>query len=343
MRKILYLLFIGTLSISCTNQDVEFDDFKYQSVYFPFQTPLRTIMLGDEVIGDNSIDLEHAFSIGASTGGVYKNSKNIEISVEFAPELASDITDGNGNELEILPSNYYDATFNKIIIPAGSFFGQLRVNLNDGFFQDPLSTGLHYVIPLRMTEAVNVDSILSGDPIIPYPDPRVSDHWATTPKNFVLFGVKYINETHGVYLLRGKRTNTANPDDVIHYSERFIDDNDMTMLRTRSLSTSIMTTIGGTNKEEADSKYALLLSFNKDNKKVIVSQKDPSSIDVEGEGIYFTKDDPESEAYNGKKHRTIYLDYTYEDGDITYNVKDSLVFIDTDIKFEDFQVKVVNQ
>ena len=54
---------------------------------------------------------------------------------------------------------YYNATFDKITIPAGSFFGKLRVNLTDAFFADPLTTGLHYVIPLRITDAAG-DSIL---------------------------------------------------------------------------------------------------------------------------------------------------------------------------------------
>ncbi len=88
MKKILYLLSILSLLYGCENKDVDFPDFSFQAVYFPFQTPIRTIMLGDEEIGDNSIDLEHAFSIGASIGGMYKNIKAREITVEFAPELA---------------------------------------------------------------------------------------------------------------------------------------------------------------------------------------------------------------------------------------------------------------
>ena len=343
MKKIFYLVSILGLLIGCENQDVEFDDFAYQTVYFPYQTPVRSLMLGDEVIGDNSIDLEHAFSIGAAAGGMYQNTKDRVLTVELAPELASKITDATGKELKLLPSNYYNATFDKIIIPAGSFFGKMRVNLTDAFFADPLTVGLSYVIPVRITSAAG-DSVLSGVPVASAvsPDPRVATDWLITPKNYVLFGIKYINPTHGVYLLRGKRTNTSNPMDVVTYSKRFIDDNDMTKLTTKSLTDSYMTTVGGTNKEATNAKYSMLLTFNKDNKSVTVAQKDVSTVAVNGTGKFYSKGDTQAEGYNGKKHRTIYLDYTYVDGANTYHVNDSLVFIDTDMKFEEFAVKVVN-
>src|SRR5690606_14559675 len=104
--------------------------------YFPYQTPVRTIMLGDEVIGDNTIDREGAFSIGAALAGVYQNTLNRELTIEFAPELAQNIEDGSGNPLQLLPATHYDATFDKITIPAGSFSGKMRVNLTDAFFND---------------------------------------------------------------------------------------------------------------------------------------------------------------------------------------------------------------
>ena len=341
MKKILYLSGILTLLFSCTNQDIEFDDFAFQAVYFPFQTPVRSLELGDEVTGDNSIDLEHAFSIGVSIGGMYENTKNREVKVSFAPELASNITDGSGKKLALLPATYYTATFDKITIPAGSFFGKMRVNLTDAFFNDPLTTSLNYVLPVRITDATG-DSILSGTPVstVASPDPRIPEHWLVTPKNYVLFGIKYINETHGAYLLRGKRTNTANPQDVVRYSARFIDDNDMTKLTTSSLTENFMSTVGGTNKEGANAKYSMKLAFKKAEKSVTVSQRTASTVVVNGTGKYYSKSDSNAEGYNGKKHRTIYLDYTYQDGANSYRVNDSLVFVDTEMKFEEFQVKV---
>ncbi len=342
MKKIFYLFGIIALFYSCTNQDIKFDDFAYQGIYFPYQYPVRSLMLGDEVIGDNSIDLAHAFSIGVSMGGVYANTKDRAVSVAFAPELASKITDASGNKLELLPASYYNATFDKIIIPAGSFFGKMRVNLTDAFFNDPLTTGLHYVVPVRITGAAPGDSVLQGSPVpgIASPDPRVAAQWLVTPKNYVLFAVKYINPTHGVYLLRGKRTNKANPQDVAVYHARFLDDNDMTKLTTKSLTDSYMSTVGGTNKELSNAKYSMNLSFNNASKSVVVSQKSASTVVVSGTGKFYSKSDPGAESYNGAKHRTIYLDYTYQDGANSYQAKDSLVYVDDDMKFEEFQVVV---
>ena len=341
MKKILYLLSIVALIFGCTNQDVEFPDFAYQTVFFPYQTPVRSLSLGDEEIGDNSIDLEHAFSIGASIGGSYANTKDRVLTVKLAPELASNITDASGNALLLLPNGYYTATFDKITIPAGSFFGKMRVNLTDAFFADPLTIGLKYVLPVKITDAAG-DSILSGSPIssIASPDPRIAANWKITPKNYVLFGVKYINPTHGVYLLRGKRTNTANALDVVTYSKKFIDDNTMTKLTTKSLTENYMPTVGGTNTEAINAKYSMNLTFNKANKSVVVSQKSTSTVVVSGTGKFYSKTDAQSEGYNGKKHRTIYLDYTYVDGANSYHANDSLVFVDTDLKFEEFQVVV---
>jgi len=343
MKKIFYLFSIAILLFSCTNHDIEFDDFAYQTVYFPYQTPVRSLMLGDEVIGDNSIDLENAFSIGASIGGMYENTKDRVLKVALAPELAANITDASGNPLSLLPANYYRATFDKIIIPAGSFFGKMRVELTDAFFEDPLTTGLRYVLPVKITDAAG-DSILSGAKLssVVSPDPRNPSDWSITPKNYVLFGIKYINPTHGVYLLRGKRTNiTAVPQVSVSYSTRFLDDNDMTKLTTKSLTENYMPTVGGTNKETSNAKYSMLLTFNKANKSVTVSQKNASTVTVTGTGKYFSKNDPGAEGYNGQKHRTIYLDYNYVDGASTYHANDSLVFVDTDMKFEEFAVKVL--
>ena len=103
-----------------------------------------------------------------------------------------------------------------------------------------------------------------------------------------------------------------------------------------------MPTVGGTNKEGSNAKYSMLLTFDEANNSVVVSQKDDASVVVNGTGTYYSKDDNESEGYNGKQHRTIYLDYRYEDAGVTYQVNDSLVFVDTDMKFEEFSVEVIN-
>ena len=120
-----------------------------------------------------------------------------------------------------------------------------------------------------------------------------------------------------------------------------INENAVVQLSTNSLTESFMAAVGN-NNEGSDAKYSMKLTFDEANQTVVVSPKeDGVTVPVTGTGVYYSKDDAESEAYNDKKHRTIYLDYTYEDAGVNYQVKDSLVFIDTDVTFEDFAVNVI--
>ena len=89
-----------------------------------------------------------------------------------------------------------------------------------------------------------------------------------------------------------------------------------------------------------DDSYRMKLIFDHDNQSVVVTRADTTTADVSGTGIYYSKDDGESESYNGNKHRTIYLEYIYNDGTDDYQVNDSLVFIDTDVRFEEYTVTV---
>lgn len=333
----------GVFLFGCTNRDIEFDDYQYQSIFFPYQMPIRTLVLGDEAVGDNSIDRERAFSIGLTMGGVYENDKNREITVAYAPELAENMIDAaTGDTLELLPESYYDAAFmdggsHLITIPAGQMSGKTRVDLRDEFFQDPLTADFHYVIPLRIIDA-GQDTILSGlpGPGQDDPDPRNPDHWNLLPKNFTLFGIRYTNEVHGYYLYRGQRRNTAT-DEITSYSERFLTDNPLTLLATTALDENIMGHAAGFATDET---FRMLLDFNHDNQTLTVSQLDSASAVVSGSGIYFTSTEAEAEAYNNNKHRSIYLEYTYTDGTDSYAVNDSLVFVDTDVRFEEYTVTI---
>lgn len=344
MKKIIITLFAGILMFACTNKPIGFDDYLYQSVFFPYQMPIRTIILGDEAVGDNTIDREKAFTIGVTTGGIYENKKDLEITIAYAPELAENIINAEtGDTLRLLPENYYEASFlnsasEVITLPAGEFSAKTRIQLLDAFFQDELSIGFNYVIPLRIIDS-EADTILSGipGPGVDNPDSRKADNWNTLPKDYTLFGIRYINSTHGYYLYRGQSLNLTTMDTVI-YSERFLTDNVLTPLTTLSLTENIMGHAAGMAVDDTD---RMLLTFNHDNKTVTVSQIDSTTANVSGAGVYFTKDDSESESYNEHKHRTIYLDYTYNDGTDTYQVNDSLVFVDTNVTFNEYTVTVV--
>lgn len=69
------VLVAGSLA-ACDNQDIEFDDYKFQAVYFGSQYPVRTLQLGDDEFMDLTLDNQHKFKIMATMGGTYNNNRN---------------------------------------------------------------------------------------------------------------------------------------------------------------------------------------------------------------------------------------------------------------------------
>src|SRR5687768_15506949 len=88
MRTIV-LCFIAVLAItfiSCESDDPteRFSDFDYTTVYFPYQYPVRTLVLGDYSV-DNSNDNNLKFLISARVAGMYRNDKNWNVSYTLDP------------------------------------------------------------------------------------------------------------------------------------------------------------------------------------------------------------------------------------------------------------------
>lgn len=170
---------------SCKSGDQEFDDFDYQTCYFSKQYPVRTIELGNDLYVDLTLDNQHKCQIQAAMGGAYSNPRNIDISIAVDPTLLDGLTFKDGSDVTLMPENYYQLAASNIVIPAGKPVGGVEVQLTDAFFADPLSVTNHYAIPVRMTNATGVDSILSA-------------------KNFTVYAVKYVNRYHGEYINNGK-------------------------------------------------------------------------------------------------------------------------------------------
>ena len=187
--KILYLLALSFLVFSCENADNEFDDFTEQNVYFPIQYPVRTISLLEDSRIDNSIDLQKAFSIGVSLGGVRSNDIDRKVKIALAPELVQNAT-MDGLPVVIMPSSYYSMASTEITIPKGSFSGTVKVQLTDAFFNDPLAALTTYVIPLVIVES-NSTGVLRGIAAnnVTDPDRRISSDWESgyLPKDFTMF------------------------------------------------------------------------------------------------------------------------------------------------------------
>ena len=206
MKKILFILLAitGCVFTSCENQDWEFPDFEYTTVYFAYQTPVRTITFGEDV-WDTSLDNQGQCQIMATIGGVYSNDKDRTISIQVDNSIVDDITFADGSEIKAMPSNYYTLSDNnKIVIPKGKLLGGVTVQLTDAFFADPEAASGKYVIPVRMTDVQGADSILSGVPLVDSPRLAVAGDWDVQPKNYILYAVKYISQYDSWYLRAGK-------------------------------------------------------------------------------------------------------------------------------------------
>jgi len=172
-----------SLLTSCENGDQEFDDFDYQTVYFAQQTPIRTIVLGNDAVYDNTLDNNHHFQIYATVGGVWKNRYDRTIKVVVDESLCVGKQFADGRDVIPLPTTHYNLLGNNTItIPEGEIMGCIEVELTDAFFNDEKSLDLNYVLPLRILDAA--DSILDK-------------------KDYTLYAVKYINKYDGAWISYG--------------------------------------------------------------------------------------------------------------------------------------------
>jgi len=316
---------------SCYNEDRSFPDFDYTTTYFPYQYPIRTLVLGDYYF-DNSNDNQLKFEISARMGGVYENNENISVQIERDPSLVENLYAG-GVQLEPLSTALYDiSSETNILIPGGSFDGGVTVTLDDAFLDDTLATGLKYVIPLKIINSTT-DSVLEGNPAVADPDPRVAGDWITRPKNFTIFGIRYVNEYHGKYLLRGvdvvKDALNATIE-TISYRDKFVERSEVT-----SVLTSGRNEVTYTNSIRlgtgSPGNFTMIIPFNTGGTAVLHEQ--PGSLFGITGNAKFVKDDQE---WGGQKRHTIYLDYVIDDGVYNHNVKDTLVFRDKAVTFAEF-------
>ena len=182
-KKILYFFILGAMFTSCENNDWEFPDTDTTTVSFATQSPVRTITLGDDVY-DTSLDNEHKCQIMAVWGGGYSPKSDIKVNIAVDNSLCDGLSFDNGNPVTPLPDTHYTINSNQITIPAGKVLGGVEVQFTDAFFNDPKAISLNYVIPVKITGADGVTSVLEN-------------------KNYTLYAVKYINKWHGNWLSSG--------------------------------------------------------------------------------------------------------------------------------------------
>ncbi len=205
-------LFVGcglaaTLT-SCKSGDKEFDDYEGgTTVYFAYQTPVRTIVLGDDDY-DLTLDHAHKCQIQATFGGSY-NGSNGSVQIAVDNSLVQNLTFDDGTPVKAMPDSYYTLSTNTLNFN-GTFKGVTEVQLNDAFFNDPDAAKNTYVIPVVMTSQSGFGRILTGTPKEDGSGVRTdASAWDVQPMDYVLYCVKYQNKYAG-WWLTNRSTNTDN-------------------------------------------------------------------------------------------------------------------------------------
>ena len=333
--RIYLILIVGVcMSIisSCKNQDIEFDNYDYSAVYFARQTPVRTLVMGEDTY-DTSLDNQHKCKIYATISGVYNNDKKVEIGIEIDDKLCENLFFDTeySRKVEAMPADYYELSSNKIVLNK-EMMGAVEVQFTDKFFEDPKAINNTYVIPLKMTDFVNVDSILSGKPIEENAKLTNSALLDVAPMNYVLYCVKYINEWDGNYLRRGKDIITlgdgTTTENVRH--KEYVEYDDICNVDTKNLTTAIMPV-----NLEGFGKYDLILSFN-DNKECTVTTETNRFTISNGSGKFVKDGDKNS--WGNKDRDVIYLDYTIQNEATGASCRtlDTLVIRDRGVSYETF-------
>lgn len=341
INKAVVLLLAVVALFSCENESIMFDDYDYTTCSFPYQTPARTIILGNYDEGFNDNDNNHQFEIGVVLTGVQQNNSSRKVYFEVDTTLLSNVLN-----VKYLPTSHYTIeTASPVIVPQGSTKGRINIKLTDAFFNDPKSVSTffavgayavcNYVVPLKITKVEGIDSVLVGKAIVANPNRNVATDWKVLPKDYTLFAVKYINKFHGNYLRRGADKLSGAVLDTIYgtkyYRNQYAEKNEVVKVSTFDLNTVIIPNkIRRYNKPDG-SKLDLRLLFAADNTCKIF-------VNLTNEEIGTGKLKENSDVWGGKPHDAIYLEYSYIDAlnSEKHEVKDTMVIRDRAIGFETF-------
>nr|WP_315396686.1 DUF5627 domain-containing protein [uncultured Sphingobacterium sp.] len=342
MKKLhIFSIVLVFLFTSCKNQDWEFPDFKYQTVYFAYQYPVRTITMGEDLF-DTALDNEGKVKVMATTGGVYDNKKDITIDFTVDNAMTNNIIfNSTGAAVTPLPSNYYTLASHKIMIPKGSLTGGVEIQLTDDFFADPKAITTHYVLPIRLDHVINADSILSGIPKAgSLRRKAAADDWDTAPKDYIFYAIKYINTWQGNYLRRGRDMIVGkNGNNALTQTQNrrnaYVEKDEVKSLTTASLKNTILPLtfkdVDGTNIN-----CNLMLSFDNNNNCVISSNT--TGVTASGKGSFVKKGDKKS--WGNTDRDVLYLDYQIDMQKMSVSTKDTLVMRDRGVKMETFTVAI---
>lgn len=338
MKRNFLILLVSLAMLTACNKEWEFPDYKYSTVYFPYQSPARTLVLGEDIY-DNTLDNQHKCLIMATMGGVYENKKNVTLNVVVDTSLAKGLKfeASNGDDVIAMPASYYSISKdNQIVIPSGKLMGGIEVQLTDAFFQDPRAIKNTFVIPLRINSVSGADSILRGKTDLASADRRKAADWTIAPKDYVLYAIKYVNPYHGSYLRRGvdvvqgANGNTA-LDTTIVYHQPYVERDQVISLVTRKLDENSVTLTTRNRGSNLDVPFQLILKFDSQGNCTITNPA-TATYTITGTGAFVKKGD----AWGNQPRDVLRLQYQVNMGTTTHTIKDTIVMRDRNVKFETF-------
>ncbi|MDR2131175.1 MAG: DUF1735 domain-containing protein [Odoribacteraceae bacterium] len=188
MKRYIFTLVAIAALTSCYDDYVK--DYDEQAIYFPYQTDVRSVVVGEGM----------QFRIGVNLAGVIDNKEERVVRFEVDPSLvnAATLADMKNHAfsyiknlcapiaaLAELPANEYSLLVDgkpagQTVIPAGAHLGAITVRVDSAaFLADPSRTSPRFVVPLRLTE-VSSTTLLAG-------------------KETLVVGVRYENMLFGHY------------------------------------------------------------------------------------------------------------------------------------------------
>ena len=285
---------------SCYKDYIE--DFDYSSVFFAYQTDVRTFVVGEGM----------KIEVGATLAGLRSNNQNRIVNFTMDQSLVTNdilaVMKASANymkealvsvtALKPLPSNYFTISDkSQMNIKAGNHMGSVVIKADSAaFLSDSTTINPGYAIPFYITSA-DVDSINSA-------------------KRSIVVALKYENMLFGNYWHGGVTVVKDSKGQVVKTVNYFtnIPTPEIKILNLKTVAPNALVT-----NKISDQSGSLKLTLNGGN--ITVSQANGSSVKVQPDG---------ESTYNRAKllqDRRIYLKYKYANADGTTSyATDTLTF-----------------
>jgi len=332
--------------VACDNQDIDFPDYEGGvSIYFPYQTPVRTIVLGSDEY-DTSLDKEHKCLISATMGGAYKG-RNIIADYVVDEKLCQNVKKVDGSAIKVMPSSYYTLS-DEAFRFNGNQKASIEVQLTDAFFADPESVNETYVIPMYLRNQIGADRILTGsydtEIYSTAPSRLDAEKWSDTdkPMDYILYCVKYQNKYTGSYARCGKykidgAAAIQLPNDSVakwvgHFNP--VTDGVACKIATRSLKQATYKLTLESKPENLSVDCSLLLTFDDSDNCTITSETE--GVTVTGTGKFVANG--ATKAWGNKDRDLLTLNFTIDNGTQTIVCEESLVWTNSNVNKKEFEL-----